>query len=355
MFRHIIPLLLSCCISFNAFAQEVILNKNHPDKHVVVKGDTLWDISAKFLKDPWLWPKVWNLNRTEIKNPHLIYPGDVIVLDMSSGSPRFKLLRENIANMDPKVVIEPLEKNAIPTIALNVIAPFLSHPLVIEQDQLKNSPRIIAGQDNRVILSPGTRIYVRDIPVETNLNWNIYRQSEALTDPETKQILGYEATYLGDAKVTKWGDPVTATITKAKEEIFVHDRLMPYSEHIITNFVPRAPETQINGRIMTIYGGVGEAGVGSIVTINRGSAQGIESGHVLAVKNFGRSVKDTELAKRKEYSFKNEIKGIKTDMVKLPDERAGLLMIFRVFNNVSYGLIMQTEQPVNELDAVTTP
>lgn len=263
MFRYIIPLLISCCISLNAFAQEIQLNKNHPDKHVVVKGDTLWDISAKFLKDPWLWPKVWDMNRTEIKNPHLIYPGDVIVLDMSSGSPRFKLLRENMANLDPKVIVEPLEKNAIPTISLNTIAPFLSQPLIIEQDQLKNSPRIIAGQDNRVILSPGTRIYVREIPENAELNWNIYRQSDALIDPDTKQILGYEATYLGDARITKYGDPATATIFKAKEEIFVHDRLLPYSEHIITNFVPRAPESQINGRIMTIYGGVGEAGVGT--------------------------------------------------------------------------------------------
>ncbi len=355
MFRYIIPLLLSCCISLSVFAQEIQLNKNHPDRHVVVKGDTLWDISAKFLKDPWLWPTVWNLNRAEIKNPHLIYPGDVIVLDMSSGSPRFKLLRENMANLDPKVIVEPLEKNAIPTISLNTIAPFLSQPLIIEQDQLKNSPRIIAGQDNRVILSPGTRIYVRGIPESANLSWNIYRQSDALTDPDTKQILGYEATYLGDARITKYGDPATATISKAKEEIFVHDRLLPYSEHIITNFVPRAPDSQINGRIMTIYGGVGEAGVGSILTINRGSAQGLAPGHVLAIKNFGRVVKDKELASRKEYSLKNEIKGIETDMVKLPDERAGLLMVFRVFNNISYGLVMQTEQPVVELDAVTNP
>lgn len=355
MFRHIITLLTACCISMNVFAQEIQLNKNHPDRHVVVKGDTLWDISAKFLQDPWLWPKVWDMNRAEIKNPHLIYPGDVIVLDMSSGSPRFKLLREKVANIDPKVIVESLEKNAIPTISLNTIAPFLSQPLIIEQDQLKNSPRIVAGQDNRVILSPGTRIYVRDIPDNASLNWNIYRQSEALTDPDTNKVLGFEATYLGDARITKYGDPATAMISKAKEEIFVHDRLLPYSEHIITNFVPRAPESQISGRIMTIYGGVGEAGVGSILTINRGSAQGLAPGHVLAIKNFGRVVKDKELASRKEYSLKNEIKGIQTDMVKLPDERAGLLMVFRVFNNISYGLVMQTEQPIIELDAVTNP
>ncbi len=354
MFRTIITLLTFCCISLQAVAQEISLKKNHPERHVVVKGDTLWDISAKFLQDPWLWPKVWNLNRDEIKNPHLIYPGDVIVLDMSSGSPRFKLLRETVT-VNPDVVIEPLEKTAISSISLNTILPFLSQPLIIENAQLKSAPRIIAGQDNRVILSPGTRIYVREILEGANLNWHVYRQSNALVDPDTKKVLGYEATYLGDAHVTKFGDPASANIVKAKEEIFVNDRLLPFLETTEANFVPRAPEADVQGRIMTIYGGVGEAGVGSIVSINKGSSNGVEAGHVLAIKSFGRFVKDAELNAKKPYSFKEAFKENKSDLVKLPDERVGLLMIFRVFNNISYGLVMQTDHAVNQYDAVTNP
>lgn len=354
MFRIIITLLIFCCISLTINAQEISLKKGYPDRHVVVKGDTLWDISAKFLQDPWLWPKVWNLNRDEIKNPHLIYPGDVIVLDMSSGSPQFKLLREAIT-VNPNVVIEPLAKTAISTISLNTITPFLSQPLIIENEQLKSAPRIIAGQDNRVILSPGTRIYVREILEGANLNWHVYRQSNALVDPDTKKILGYEATYLGDAHVTKFGDPASANIVKAKEEIFVNDRLLPFNTDIEANFIPRAPDATIQGRIMTIYGGVGEAGVGSIVSINRGSKEGVETGHVLAIKSFGRLVKDKGQTAKKSYSFKEAFKEDKSDLVKLPDERVGLLMIFRVFNNISYGLVMQTEHAVNQFDAVTNP
>jgi len=354
MFRIIITLLIFCCISLKINAQEITLKKGHPDRHVVVKGDTLWDISAKFLQNPWLWPTVWNLNRDEIKNPHLIYPGDVIVLDTSSGSPKFTLLRETVT-VNPNVVIEPLAKTAISSIALNTIAPFLSQPLIIENEQLKNAPRIIAGQDNRVILSPGTRIYVREIPDGANLNWHVYRQSTALIDPDTKKTLGYEAIYLGDAHVTKYGDPASANIVKAKEEIFVNDRLLPFHDNIEANFVPRAPEASIQGRIMNIYGGVGEAGVGSIVSINRGSKNGVETGHVLAIKRYGRMVKDAEMNAKKPFSLKEAFNSEKTGAVKLPDERAGLLMVFRVFNNISYGLVMQTEQPVDQFDAVTNP
>ncbi|HQO15850.1 MAG TPA: LysM peptidoglycan-binding domain-containing protein, partial [Methylotenera sp.] len=156
MFRHIITLLMFCCISLTANAQEVQLNSNHPDRHVVKKGDTLWGISGKFLKDPWQWPKVWQFNRAEIKNPHLIYPGDVIVLDRSGKNPRLRLLRETVT-LQPGAVEEPLDKEAISTIPLSVISPFLNQPLVIEKDQLATSPRIIGAQDNRVVLSPGTR------------------------------------------------------------------------------------------------------------------------------------------------------------------------------------------------------
>lgn len=388
MFRIIITLLMFCCLSFRLNAQEVALKPNHPDRHVVVKGDTLWGISGKFLKDPWLWPKVWQLNRAQIKNPHLIYPGDVVFLDMSSGKPELKLLRETIT-LQPGAVIEPLEKTAISTIPLNIIAPFLNQPLIIEKDQLAESPRIIAGQDNRVVLSPGTRVYINKIEEGDGLNWFVYRPGNDLVDPDSKEVLGVEATYLGDARVTKYGEPASANITKAKEEIFTKDRLVPSGDEVIANFVPHAPDTEITGRIIKIYGGVAEAGPQSIVSISRGSADGIEVGHVLAISRYGRVIKDPEpqresdeqkqakanaKPKLKELNFnvsrdadgkpvvnfekKSENTSglvLEPGMIKLPDERVGLLMVFRVFDRVSYGLIMQASEPVNTLDTVKTP
>lgn len=378
MFRPIITLLLFCSICLPINAQVIALKKNHPDRHIVVKGDTLWGISGKFLNDPWQWPAVWRLNRVQIKNPHLIYPGDVVVLDTSSGTPQLSLLRETMT-LQPGVITEPLERNAVTTIPLSVIAPFLSQPLVIEKNALAISPRIIAGQDNRVVLSPGTRIYVNKIEEENGLNWFVYRPGRELIDPDTKEVLGIEALYLGDAKITKYGEPASADIVKAKEEIFTKDRLVPSGNTTETNFVPHAPDTEITGRIINIYGGVAEAGPESIVSLSRGSKDGIEVGHVLAINRYGRIIKDPEYVKDK--NAKPKLKELNFDvsrdkdgkaivnfekkpenklalepgMVKLPDERIGLLMVFRVFERVSYALVMQATQPINKLDSVQTP
>jgi len=378
-----------CCLSFNLNAQVIALKEGHPDRHVVVKGDTLWWISARFLKDPWLWPKVWQLNRSQIKNPHLIYPGDVIVLDLSSGQPQLKLLRQTIT-LEPGVVVEPLDQAAISTIPLNVITPFLSQPLIIEKDQLAESPRIIAGPDNRVVLSTGTRVYINEIEEDADLNWFIYRPGDSLIDPDSKEVLGVEATYLGDLRVKKFGKPATAEVVKAKEEIFVKDRLVPSGDEVITNFTPRAPETQINGRLLKIYGGLAEAGPESIVSINRGSQDGVEVGHVLAISRYGRIIKDPEPTKadkekasKAEANAKPKLKELNFDVssgedgktivnfekekkesapialepgyIKLPDERVGLMMVFRVFDRISYGLVMQANEPINTLDSIHNP
>jgi len=380
MVRTIITLLMFCCLSFatifTAVAQTVELNESYPQRHVVVKGDTLWGISSKFLKDPWQWPKVWQINRDQIKNPHLIYPGDVVVLDTSGTSPQLRLLRETVT-LEPGIVIEPTDRQAITTIPLNVIAPFLSQPLIIEKNTLANSPRIVAGQDNRVVLSPGTRIYVNKVTESDGINWYVYRPGAELKDPITQEALGTEAMYLGDAKITKYGEPATAEIVRSKEEIFTRDRLVPTGDIVETSFVPHAPETQIYGRILNIYGGVAEAGPESIVSISRGSKDGLEVGHVLAINRFGRVIKDPEFdansdnAKALNKEYKRVLAEAKKDpekaaalaknpilepgSIKLPDERVGLLMVFRIFERVSYGLIMQTSQPINKLDSVQTP
>jgi len=351
----------------------VKLQENHPDRYVVVKGDTLWDISARFLKDPWQWPKVWRMNRDQVKNPHRIYPGDVVALDMSSGQPELKLLSQQTITLDPNIRIEALDKEAVPTIQPNIIAPFLSQPMIIEADQLDSSPSIVATSENRVAITAGSIAYVNKINDGEGRHWQIYRPGKALVDPDTKEVLGIEANYLGDANVVKYGEPAKITVTRFKEEIFPNDKLVLAIDTIPNDYIPRAPETQINGRIMTVYGGVAETGRNSIVSINKGSADGLEEGHVLAINRLGRLVKNPDskqievLKKDKEAHLKElksanapkaqieAIESIDPSMIKLPDERIGLVMVFRTFDRVSYALIMQAAESIHVLDTVTTP
>jgi LysM domain len=356
MNKRIITLLVLSCLSLSINAEEIALQNNHPDRYVVVKGDTLWGISGKFLKNPWQWPKVWKMNRAEIKNPHRIYPGDVVVLDTSGATPELRLLHETVT-LEPGIREEPLQKEAIFTIAPNIITPFLSQPLLIENGKLDGAPRIISGPDNRVILSPGTRVYVNEIKLGEGTHWNIYRPGEQLTDPDTKEVLGTEAIYLGDIDIARFGAPATGDIVRAKEEIFTKDRLVVSADEFKSSFVPHAPETQINGRIMRIYGGVAEGGPNTVVSVNRGKNDGLEEGHVLAISRYGKIIKDPEYKESKSSKTateKNEVT-LEPGQVKLPDERVGLLMIFRTFDRVSYGLIMSTTDAVYTLDSVHTP
>lgn len=371
MKKRIISLLLFCSFAPLALAAELQLKDQHPDRHVVVKGDTLWGIAGKFLKDPWRWPEIWKMNRAQIKNPHLIYPGDVVVLDVSGGRPELRLLRETVT-LEPGAVIEPLEKTPIPTIAPAVIGPFLSQPLVVEEKQLEEAPEIIGAPDGRLILGSGYRAYVSAIPDGAGLQWQIFRPGQPLIDPETKETLGYEAVYLGDAKVLRHGEPATVTITRSKQEITLNDKLVEAPEKLLGNFVPHAPDMEVQGRIMSAYGNATEIGRNSIVTINRGTADGLESGHVLAVYSAGRELPDKkkmvdprdhkpelniETGRDAEgkliVNLKKDDDSAKT--IKLPDERVGLVMVFRTFDHVAYALVMQSERPIHVNDVVKTP
>ena len=353
--RHIITLLALGCLSTSVFAQTLELQKNHPDQYTVKKGDTLWGISGKFLKDPWKWPNIWKMNRAEIKNPHWIYPGDVIVLDTSGGTPQLRLLQQT-TTLEPGTRVEPLASEAIQSISPKVITPFLSQPLLIENGQLDKSPRIIGGQENRVVLSPGTRVYVNQLNEGEGQHWNIYRPGEQLVDPDTKEVLGTEAIYLGDLNVTRYGAPASADIVRAKEEIFTKDRLVVSPDEFRTSFVPHAPDAEINGRILRIYGGVAEAGPNSVVSINRGEADGLEPGHVLAIYRYGKIIQDPEYKLDAKETTDSKAEGaLKPGQVKLPDERIGLLMIFRTFDRVSYGLIMNETDAIYTTDTVHTP
>ena len=327
---------------------DVRLQDNVPDRYVVVQGDTLWSIAAKFLKDPWRWPEMWRLNQDEIKNPHWIYPGDVIVLDRSGSQPELKMMGDTV-KLSPRVRAEDTSKQAIPSIPPKVIEPFLSRPLVIEPDGLDNAPRIIAGQADRVYLGSGDVAYVSGIKdAKPDSLWQIYRPGKALVDPESQKTLGYEAVFLGNGRVTNSGDPATIRIFAAQQEIGSGDRLVAAGPLTLVNYAPHAPSVFIQGRIIATRGGLRETGPQNVVTLNKGKSDGLEPGHVLALLRLGR----TSLEKTRDPKWFRPDKVVAT---KLPDERYGLVFVFRTFDRVSYALVMSASRPVLIDDVVTTP
>lgn len=339
---QIITSLALACSSLLVHAEEIPLRAKHPDRHVVVKGDTLWDISAKFLKNPWQWPQIWQLNREHIKNPHWIYPGDVIVLDTSNGKPVLKLVRESVT-LEPGVIVTTIKGDAIPAIQPNTILPFLTKPMLISPEDLKAAPRIIAAQEEREILSPGTHIYVQNLPESTKSAWAIYREGEPVKNPENGEILGNEAHYLGEARLLRPGQPATLTVTQAKEEIAVKDKLIALEDDLSPSYIPHAPEAQIQGQIARISEGISETGYGRVVVLNRGEEQGLERGHVLSVLRKGARMIDPESDPKHPVT------------IELPDEPVGLVMVFKTFAKLSYALVMQASQPIHIEDVVRTP
>lgn len=344
-----------------------------PDRYVVVRGDTLWDIAERFTDSPWRWPEIWNFNREQIRNPHWIYPGDVILLDRVAGrltiaGPGGKppgdagpgvapdaTARPGLApggvvgtvKLSPRVRAESTARDAIPSIPPSAIEPFLSRPLVIEPDGLDNAPTIIATEENRVIIEAGNRAYVRGMGDSKEENWFVYRRGKELVDPDTDVTLGYEAIYLGTARVTRTGDPATVQLTTVTREVGTGDKLLPVGVPEVPKYAPHAPAVFMQGRVIGIYGGlgkVGEAGPQSIITLNRGRADGLEVGHVLALYRPGPLIADA--------SAKT---GGKPATFKLPDERYGLAFVFRLYDRVSYALVMRVTRPVNPLDVVQTP
>ncbi|HXU94428.1 MAG TPA: LysM peptidoglycan-binding domain-containing protein [Gallionella sp.] len=315
------------------------IRSDAPDQHVVVKGDTLWDISAMFFKDPWKWPYIWGMNKDTIKDPHWIYPGDVIVLDRATGTLRVggAIPSGNVVKLSPQVRESSSEHDAIPSIPANAIAPFLSQPLVIEEGALKGAPTLIGAREGRVILGEGDIAFVKGLSADKGNKWQLYRPGKTFVDPDTKEVLGIEAIYLGNAEATNFGDVSTVTITRSLQEIYKGDRLVVPTGETVSTYLPRAPASNISSRIISVYGGVSLGGQSTVVTLNKGKRDGLEVGHVLALYRKGETVKDNG------------------DNVTLPDERYGLAFVFRVFDKVSYALVMQTRLPVQLLDRAQTP
>jgi hypothetical protein len=355
VFMHKIIISLICCLlpAF-AFADVLAIRDNAPDRHVVVKGDTLWDISATFFKDPWKWPQIWGMNKDTIKDPHWIYPGDVIVLDRATGTLRIGestsvAKSDNASGADtqrlsPKVRGMESEHGAIPIIPSADIGPFLSQPLVVEKDSLANAPILVGTYEQRVILGSDDIAYIKGLSEDKGIQWQIYRPGKTFLDPDSKEVLGHEVVYLGDGTVEKFGAVSTLRINRAIQEINKGDRLIQPGVTQSVNYLPHAPEKEINARVISIYGGVSQGGQNTVITLNKGLRDGLENGHVLALYHKGQQL--TEPGKS---MF---AKNIHYD---LPDVRYGLLFVFRTFDKVAYALVMQTSLPVELLDRAQTP
>ena len=373
-----------------AYADTVALKPDHPDRYVVQKGDTLWDISKRFLQDPWRWASVWTIN-DQVKNPHLIYPGDVILLTYVDGKPQLGVMREEklapapaapvtetvaapviaapaeapqaevepvitpttaieepagetptgmkVVRLRPKAHAEPISA-AIPTISPEAIVPFLTEPLVVGRSELERAGYVTIGLDDRVALGDGSQFYARGLKSDSTEYYQIFRQGVALKHPDTGETLAYEAQYLGDAKMLEYGNPAKLVVTRVKQEILPTDRLLAAPDKAaLPYYFPRAPEKNVKGRILSAVNGLREFGPMTIVAISLGKREGMEEGHVLRIMRHVGVSKDP-VTKR---------------MYKIPDEETGLLMVFRVFDKVSYALIMDANRPVHIHDALRTP
>lgn len=386
----------------NATAQKVAqagvplseLAPHAPDTYTIKPGDTLWAISKLFLRSPWRWPELWGMNLEEILNPHLIYPGQTLYLDKRDGRARLSSTapgtevpvaigageagapvavstgRDSASGLETVRLSPRIRSEAtstpLTTLQTRDIEAFLAEPLIVEENELQTAPRIVAADENRVIIGRGDRVYARG-PVSAPLlddqqkikQYRIFRNAKPLKDPDSGEVLGYEAEFLGKAalvrsegstelasaggKVNTALVPATIDIVSAKSEMLVGDRLAPEPEREFLNFVPRAPGKAVSGRIVSIYGNsaVANASQNQVVVISRGRRDGIESGHVLAILKDGQQLTDRTDPSR--------------PLLKLPNERNGLMMVFRVYEKLSYGLILDITDSVRVGDRLSSP
>lgn len=377
-FRALCGLLFSFAFTTALWARaadEVLLNPSHPSQYTVVEGDTLWDISAKFLNNPTQWPQLWSYN-SQIKNPHLIYPGDTVYFSVVDGKPRLSFANnvdqnrysegsassgncvvseENIHSgrtsfaMAPRsgklypCIRETSFKKAIQLIPTESIAKYLTSPRVVGVNELNSAPYAVGFAGEHMVAAAGDKLYVRSIIQPESTAYTIYRPGVTFTNAATGEILGYEAKYIGDATLVQEGDPATVSIDKSNSEVMVGDRFMPKSEEqFILNYFPRPPEESIKGSIIYVLDGVNQIGKYNVVVIDKGAQDGLLPGHELDILARGKIARD-------QYS------AIRNDQVKLPDEIAGKLMVFRPFERVSYALVMKSYQAIHVLDKIQTP
>jgi LysM repeat protein len=321
-----------------------VLNPRHPDTYVVQPGDTLWDIAAMFLRDPWYWPEIWQIN-PQVANPHLIYPGDVLSLAyLDDGRPVvFREGSGNTVRLSPRIRIEQLE-DPIPTIPYEVLRSFLSNPTVISDEELETLPYIVAPRE-ALMGSAGNDVYYRGQNGNVGDVLSVFHVGDPIVDPDDDAILGYEGIYVGEGFVRCDGDPSTLRMTNSTREALVGDLLMVNDESYPANFLPRPPNGDIDGRIVSVIDGISLIGQYQVIVVNRGSRDGIEPGHVLRVYKAGEEIDDLIGRER----------GRGSEKVLLPDELAGTTMVFRTYDRMSYALVMEATSDIQVLDFVRNP
>ena len=335
-----------------------VVKPAHPVRYVVKRGDTLWDIAALFLEDPWVWPEIWSVN-PQIENPHLIYPGDIITLAFVGGEPRLIVDRPGVEErevriepseegltverVEPQIRELPLEA-AIPSIPSDAINQFLNRPRVLPLEELEAAPYVVGNYEGRLISAAGDDVFARGFPEggPQARRYNVVRPGDALTDPRTGEILGYEAIHAGQGVVRQLGDPVKVSLVDSEREILSGDRLFPSDQDPArASYIPREPDEPVRGQIIALFDAISQVGTNQVVVINLGARAGIEPGTVLGIRQSGGTVRDT---------YREE-----PEEVALPPQEVGTLMVFKVFDRVSYGLIMDSTRAVHLHDQVANP
>ena len=325
-----------------------VLAANAPKTYTVQKGDTLWDISSTFLRDPWLWPEIWQVN-PQVENPHLIYPGDTLTLAYGAGgTPELRLERGAANRLSPRVRSEPLE-GAITAIPYDIVAAFMSKPTVLEKGEIKKLPYVVSSREQHLVAATGNTIYARgSLEGEAGSRYNVMHVGDPLIDPEDNNLVGYQGIYTGAARMVEQGDPSSLLLTESARETLDGDLVIPGTFDTPLDFIPHAPTAEVDGQVISIVNGLYMAGKYQVVVINRGSSHGLEPGHVLAIYHKGPRVKDP---KARGVSMSGGIGG----SVQLPDWKAGTFMVFKTFDRISYGLVMESEVPISTFDRVQRP
>ncbi len=318
--------------------EPVPLADGHPNEYVVQVGDTLWDISAAFLRDPWLWPEIWYVN-PDIENPHLIYPGDVLGLVYIDGQTRITNVRASTYRMSPQARVTPLSE-AVTSIPFEDVAAFLSSGLVLEKSQADALPYLLETRGDHLIASAGNEVYVRGITGDVpSTRYNIVHLGDPLVDPDDNRLIGYNGIMVGEGSLRRTGDPATVALTNTSQEAVTGDRFLPAAVDVPLNFFPRSPSSNIDGRIISVVGGVTQIGQYQVVVMNRGSGDGLSVGDVLSVFQSGKVVDDR----------------VKGGNVRLPDEQAGTVMVFKTYDRISYGLVMEATDAIHIHDSIRNP
>ncbi|MBV1874284.1 MAG: LysM peptidoglycan-binding domain-containing protein [Gammaproteobacteria bacterium] len=334
-----LSLMVFMFFSCNASAENIALKAGHPQIYEVKRGDTLWDISATFLRDPWLWPEIWHINK-QVKNPHLIYPHDKIKLVYINGKPRLKLMRGHTVKLSPKVRATPID-TVIPAIPLESIQSFLDRSRVLAKEQIDEASYVVAGNEQHVIMGVDDFLYARGKWSAHDKAYGMYRGGDAYVDPVTKEVLGYDAKELGMGQLESFTDDLAKiTVLRANQEIRIGDRLIPTEERKVKSvFYPSSPREGLTGQIISVMSGVKNVSQYDVVVVNRGEREGVTQGNVFAIYRKGGSIRD-------KYT---------DELIQLPSERAGLLMIFRTFEKVSYGLVLKATSSMQVLDELRQP